>query len=308
MKQGYIAVGYMCNQKCSFCPCSKEEKNYPIPSLRELEKAIEIMMDESGIEAIIVSGGEPTIHPYFCEFVQFLCLKQLNVTILSNSEMFSQEKFMNKFLNMADQRYVEIITTIHSQNAVDHERVNDSKGSFNRSIQGLKKLQKNGFHVTVKHCITKDNFKELLNFYEFVENIFTQDVDIQLCSIDYCGLTDQTKDDHMVVFPELEPFFEKMFDKYIENVSSGSLRHLYCINMPLCSMDPYYWNFVAPKVIPYGRYASPSKTGKSEVVSGEEGFSGTLGEGCKRCKVEMFCAGTYRTAFDYFGDKIIRPY
>lgn len=26
MTQGYIAIGYMCNQKCSFCPCSKEEK------------------------------------------------------------------------------------------------------------------------------------------------------------------------------------------------------------------------------------------------------------------------------------------
>ena len=28
----------------------------------------------------------------------------------------------------------------------------------------------------------------------------------------------------------------------------------------------------------------------------------------ERCKVEMICAGTYRTAFNYFGDRIIKPY
>lgn len=165
MTQGYIAIGYMCNQKCSFCPCSKEEKKYPIPSLKELKQTIETMITESGMDSIVVSGGEPTIHPEFCEFIKFLCEKKLNVTVLSNSEKFSQTDFLNKFLIMADPRYVEIITTIHSQVAVDHERVNGSAGSFERSIQGLRCLQSNGFHVTVKHCITKENYKDLFKLY-----------------------------------------------------------------------------------------------------------------------------------------------
>lgn len=307
MTQGYIAIGYMCNQKCSFCPCSKEEKKYPIPSLEELKNAIDIMK-ESGIDSVVVSGGEPTMHPFFCEFIHFLCQKKLKVTILSNSERFSQKSFVNRFLDMADQRYVEIITTIHSQKAVDHEIVNGSRGSFERSIQGLKSLQENGFHVTVKHCVTKTNFRELLEFYEFVEETFPQEVDIQMCSIDYCGLTDDTKYNYMVVFPDLEPYFEKLFDKYIEHINSGSVRHVYCINMPLCSMDPFYWDFVAPKAKVYGNYAAPSDTGKSDVMAGEEIFLGTFGAACQRCKVESICAGTYRTAFDYFGDRIIKPY
>lgn len=308
MTQGYIAIGYMCNQKCSFCPCSKEEKKYPIPSLEELKQTIETMITESGMDSIVVSGGEPTIHPEFCEFIKFLCEKKLNVTVLSNSEKFSQTDFLNKFLIMADPRYVEIITTIHSQVAVAHERVNGSAGSFERSIQGLRCLQSNGFHVTVKHCITKENYKDLFDFYNFVENTFPQDVDMQICSIDYCGLADDTKYDYMVVFPDLEPYFEKMFDQYMEDIDSGSVRHLYCINMPLCSMDPYYWDFVAPKAKTYGKYAAPTSTGESDVMAGEESFLGTFGKACERCKVEMICAGTYRTAFNYFGDKIIKPY
>jgi hypothetical protein len=266
------------------------------------------MITESGMDSIVVSGGEPTIHSEFCEFIKFLCEKKLNVTVLSNSEKFSQTDFLNKFLIMADPRYVEIITTIHSEVAVDHERVNGSAGSFERSIQGLRCLQSNGFHVTVKHCITKENYKDLFNFYNFVENTFPQDVDMQICSIDYCGLADDTKYDYMVVFPDLEPYFEKMFDQYMADIDSGSVRHVYCINMPLCSMDPYYWDFVAPKAKAYGKYAAPTSTGESDVMAGEESFLGTFGKACERCKVEMICAGTYRTAFNYFGDRIIKPY
>ena len=286
----------------------ERRKKYPIPSLEELKQTIEIMITESGMDSIVVSGGEPTIHPEFCEFIKFLCEKKINVTVLSNSEKFSQTDFLNKFLIMADPRYVEIITTIHSQVAVDHERVNGSAGSFERSIQGLRCLQSNGFHVTVKHCITKENYKDLFDFYNFVENTFPQDVDMQICSIDYCGLADDTKYDYMVVFPDLEPYFEKMFDQYMADIDSGSVRHLYCINMPLCSMDPYYWDFVAPKAKTYGKYAAPTSTGESDVMAGEESFLGTFGKACERCKVEMICAGTYRTAFNYFGDRIIKPY
>lgn len=112
----------------------------------------------------------------------------------------------------------------------------------------------------------------------------------------------------MVVFPDLEPYFEKMFDQYMADIDSGSVRHLYCINMPLCSMDPYYWDFVAPKAKTYGKYAAPTSTGESDVMAGEESFLGTFGKACERCKVEMICAGTYRTAFNYFGDRIIKPY
>lgn len=43
-------------------------------------------------------------------------------------------------------------------------------------------------------------------------------------------------------------------------------------------------------------------------MAGEESFLGTFGKACERCKVEMICAGTYRTAFNYFGDRIIKPY
>ena len=83
---------------------------------------------------------------------------------------------------------------------------------------------------------------------------------------------------------------------------------MYCINMPLCSLDPYYWDFVAPKIKSYSSYSAPTQKGESNVEDGRDDFIGTLGEGCRKCKAEPLCAGTYRTAFEYFGDRIICPY
>ena len=308
MTQGYIAIGYMCNQACSFCPCSNTEKRYPIPDLEKLKKAVEAILKDSHIDSIVVSGGEPTIHPDFIEFIKYLCEKDLKITILTNSERFSDEKFADKFLAAVRTDQVELITTIHSQSEEEHEMVNGSKGSFRRTINGLLKIQSGGIHTTVKHCITKANYRDLRRFYQFIDNVFPQETDIQMCSIDYCGLSEENKYDYMVVFPELYPFFEEMFDVYLKNLDAGNKRHMYCINMPLCSLDPYYWDFVAPKIKSYSNYSAPTEQGESDVEEGRDDFIGTLGEGCRNCKAEPLCAGTYRTAFEYFGDQIICPY
>lgn len=307
MSQGYIAISYACNQKCSFCPCTAEERHYPIPPVNNLKETV-INMKKRGIDSLIVSGGEPTLHPEFVDFIGFLCSEGLRVTILSNSERFSDQAFVTDFSYHADPGLVEVITTLHSHNPSEHETINGSPGSFERSVNGLLKLADNGYHITVKHCITKLNCRDLKVFYEYVDDRFPEAADIQMCSIDYCGLTEDNKYDYMVVFPELEPFFEEMFDSYIERVERGNKRHMYCINMPLCSMDPYYWDFVAPKNQPYSNYSSPTENGKSNMEKGSGEFIGTFGKGCQVCKAEPLCAGTYRTAFEYFGDRIILPY
>ena len=308
MTQGYIAIGYMCNQACSFCPCSKAEKRYPIPDLEMLEKVVENMIQTSSIDSIVVSGGEPTIHPDFIDFIRYLCEKKLKITILTNSERFSDKKFTDRFLSAVRTELVELITTIHSQSEEEHEAVNGSKGSFQRTIDGMLQIQSGGIHTTVKHCITKANYKDLYQFYKFIDNVFPQETDIQLCSIDYCGLSEENKYDYMVIFPELYPYFEEMFDDYIKKLDVGNKRHMYCINMPLCSLDPYDWDFVAPKIKSYSSYSAPTQKGESNVEDGRDDFIGTLGEGCRKCKAEPLCAGTYRTAFEYFGDRIICPY
>lgn len=307
MKTSYLAIGYACNQKCSFCPCSKEEAKYPFIPLVQLRAAVDEMIQKSCIEAIVISGGEPSLHPDFIPFVSYLTERDLCVNILSNAERFSDNAFIENIRRHVDTSLVNVVTTIHSQNPEEHERINGTKNSFSRTIQGLNNLLEIGAHITIKHCITAVNHKELTPFYRFIDASFPPEVDIQLCSIDYCGLGDD-KYDHMLSFPELAKYLEDMFDCYIADTQRGSARHLYAINMPLCACDPCYWELIAPKTDTYSSYASPDEVGNADLTLAVESNVGAFGVACKNCKAEPVCPGTYRTAFEYFGDKIIRAY
>ena len=163
-----------------------------------------------------------------------------------------------------------------------------------------------GFHTIVKHCVTKENYTELKEFFQFVDNTFPQSVDMQLCSIDYCGLEEEIKNNYKLEFPRMRPYLEKMFDKYLEKGEPGRL--VYCFNMPLCSADPFYWRFFTPKSYGYEGYVSPNRDGKSQRAYNVDSNVGLYTNACKKCKANQLCAGTYRTAFELFGDSIVKPY
>ena len=65
MKTLYCAVGYACNERCMFCPCSEHPANQPSLSYEEICEAIDRSIEERGVDNILFSGGEPTLHPDF---------------------------------------------------------------------------------------------------------------------------------------------------------------------------------------------------------------------------------------------------
>lgn len=308
MKTSYIAIGYACNQKCRFCPCSKEEASYPLIPGADLERIVQEILKDRQTEHIVISGGEPTLHPYLGELLHTITSNGIRVTVLSNSERFSDDAFTSRLLSLAETERLSVITTLHSQDGAEHEWVNQTDGSFRRTIRGLQNLRKGGIHVTVKHCITRLNYRDLKKFYETINRLFDEQVDIQICSIDYCGLTEENKFDQMVVFPELAPYLEEMFDACLLDRENGSRRHVYCIHMPLCSADPCYWDFFAGATEGYSSYASPDDSGTPLLSYEVEKNTGTFAEECTKCKVKEICAGTYQTAFSYFGNRIVAHY
>ena len=104
----------------------------------------------------------------------------------------------------------------------------------------------------------------------------------------------------------MRPYLEKMFDKYLEKGEPGRL--VYCFNMPLCSADPFYWRFFTPKSYGYEGYVSSNRDGKSQRAYNVDSNVGLYTNACKKCKANQLCAGTYRTAFELFGDSIVKPY
>lgn len=303
MRNAYLAICYACNEGCRYCPCMKCERDDQSSLYTPYEKLIlkVDMFVQSGITDITISGGEPTLHPQLVDIVMYIQEQKIDVTILSNGERFSDTKFRRMFLNQVDQSHLKYITTIHSHIPAEHELANSTPGSFIRTISGMQALETVGGRVIIKHCITKRNYKDLSLFMPFIAANFGSQVDVQFCSIDYCGIPRERMIAEELSFKELRPYLEQAFDSY----ENQRIRNkLYCINIPLCSCDPYYWKYLSKKrERMYERYSDPTLR---KIVVGYNNVD-TPDCYCANCKVKEICVGTYVTAFQYFGSEVISP-
>ena len=301
MRNAYLAICYACNENCRFCPCSKKEKiDHPFTSYSVLLQKIDELINR-GITDITVSGGEPTLHPHLADIISYMQNRGVTVTILSNGERFSDETFRVEFLKKVDHKNLKVITTMHSHIPSEHEKANCTPGSFYKTVSGLQSIIAAGVRVIIKHCITQANYRDLPLFLPFIKNTFRDTTEVQFCSIDYCGIPASEMEKQKLTFPDIRPYLEKTFDYYEQTKCSNPL---YCINMPLCSCDPYYWKYLPKKINKmYENYSDPSL---STVVSGHNNVD-ISDDYCAICKVKEICAGTYVTAFQYFGSDMVHP-
>lgn len=305
MKNAYLAICYSCNENCRFCPCSKNEKRQGIiTNLIELKNIVDLM-DQDGITDITISGGEPTLHPELTELIAYIQGKGMWVTVLSNGERFSNTTFMEKFVKSVRPERLKVITTLHSSVAAEHEDANRTVGSFARTVKGLQSLSQNGIRVIVKHCITRRNYTDLLSFYQFCDSTFDESVDVQLCSIDYVGIPEEELLNERLSFMELKPYLETLFDFHMEQKGRGAVRNLYCINIPLCSCDVYYWSYLPfRRKKMYNQYKDPHSV---QTTAGQDNV-GLHPELCKECKAADLCSGTYLTAYRVLGENAVNPF
>lgn len=104
---------------------------------------------------ITISGGEPTLHPNFIEIISFAQKCGMYVTVLSNGENFANNAFVNEIKKCIDITKLRIITTLHSSIPEKHELVNKSKGSFHKSVAGLKNMYELGQRLKLSIVLQK---------------------------------------------------------------------------------------------------------------------------------------------------------
>lgn len=308
MSSMYLALGYKCNHKCYFCPCGNNKIKAPVASVEELKKAIDNGLNNN-VKYITLSGGEPTLHPYFHEILEYCVRSGLNVGILSNGETFFKQENTEKFFRNINPGKIHVTTAIHSINKEYHERVTGVSGSFERSINGLKNVINMGIPVTVKQVISKWNYRELPDFADFVYREYGSYVSLTLCGMDFCGMNPEQIEAVAVSYKEIGVYLEKALDNIISiRQQFGAFPYVSVADLPLCCADPYYWGFF--QKVSRGnlsQYSAPSnEEGKVESTNNIINDCDVFFESCRNCCVSDKCPGVWKTAFDYFGESAVK--
>lgn len=165
-KRHHVMITDLCNSNCIFCLATEWKKrscHFPAEEVKEkIRQGLKL-----GAKRLVLSGGEPTIHPEFVDFVKYA--KEAGygrVQAISNGKMFYYEKFLDQAI---DAGLDEVTFSLPSHLEKDFEKQTGVKGSYKQSIGGLVNAIKSGkLIVSVDVVVSRMNvehLRETLDFY-----------------------------------------------------------------------------------------------------------------------------------------------
>ena len=161
--RNWVRLTYECNDRCIFCLDSDTHDG----EIRTPAEVRDQILDgrQKGATRLILSGGEPTIHPNFVDFVRLGRLAGYpKVQTVTNGRMFQYREFLTKCI---DAGLDEITFSIHGPNARIHDALVGVRGAFEQEVQGLENALADGrVIVNIDVCVNRGNVKALPEIIE----------------------------------------------------------------------------------------------------------------------------------------------
>lgn len=169
----WIYTNYDCNLRCSYC-VAKSSPNAPRRALglanvkRLVDEALELNFSD-----IFFTGGEPFILNDIYEMLRYSSAR-LPTTVLTNAMLLNSSR-MEKLCAIANEKLI-VQVSLDGGVAEDHDAFR-GKGSWAKTVEGIKDLQKRGFRVRISTTETPANTERLEKVCEFHRELGIPDED-----------------------------------------------------------------------------------------------------------------------------------
>lgn len=147
-----------CNLRCDFCDLWEGHVHMPLErALPLLDEAVAI-----GTRTLVLTGGEPFLHPDLFRVVREARARGLAVNITTNGTRL-------------DQRWEELVQSgpVSLSFSIDgleptHDRLRGQKGAWKKTMAALKRAVEQGIDASVYFVVTRENVSELGTIYDQV--------------------------------------------------------------------------------------------------------------------------------------------
>ena len=157
-----LRVNFHCNQACDFCFVSRQ---LPAPE----EPLIEAELREAAEHdaELAISGGEPTINPRLLHYVARA--RELGIEHL---------ELQTNAIKMSERPYAAALAaaglpvafvSLHGTTAATSDRVTSAPGTFEKTVEGMRNLLREGIMVRANFVVCGYNFREFPLLPEFVD-------------------------------------------------------------------------------------------------------------------------------------------
>ncbi len=205
-KRHWVRLTKTCNNRCLFC-LDKDMHTGEILRADEIRDEIARGAAEGG-ERLILSGGEPTIHPDFIEFIEFgLSAGFKRVQTISNGRMFAYRNFADAAMEAG---LSEATFSIHGHTPELHDYLVGVPGAFSQSYKGILNLIGRCV-VNIDIVINKQNVRHVSDIMEFFIDRGIHEFDL-LHIVPFGNTYPENKDILFYDIAENMPYLRKAFD------------------------------------------------------------------------------------------------
>ncbi|MFX0142213.1 MAG: radical SAM protein, partial [Candidatus Hodarchaeota archaeon] len=146
-----IHITLRCNLKCVHCYLG-EKKNLDLP-FSLIKKLIPEFYEMQGLR-VLLSGGEPLIHPQFNEILKFLSQFPVRIMLLTNGTLITPE-----LVKLIKGNIHEVQISIDGIDS--HNEFRADKNAFSKAINAIKMLKKAEIPIEIATMIHNKNLDEL---------------------------------------------------------------------------------------------------------------------------------------------------
>ncbi|MBZ5640010.1 MAG: radical SAM protein [Acidobacteriia bacterium] len=158
-------ITYRCNHLCTFCynsPTGARELTTPqiFEALRKVS--------EFGVLYLTLTGGEPLCHRDFFAIAGEARRLGMALRIYSNGYLMADPEVARK---IAALKPMEVEISLHGSRPEIHEALTKIKGSFEKTVRGIRNLRESGIKVPLKCPITRLNQDDLFPVRDLADEL-----------------------------------------------------------------------------------------------------------------------------------------
>ena len=287
--RGLIRINGHCNMSCSFCFVDRTAPDFDAGQMkREIDE-----MARNGTRHLVLSGGEPTLHPHLGELIAHA--KSLGV--------FEEIEMQSNGVKCADMDYArelvdagltKVTFSLHSVDPEHSDEITRLPRAFGSTIESIHNFRKLGILTQIAHVLTKANYRELPDTVRYLRREFPADGGhLSICLSIAQGISDLVFEWVIPTFSEIEPYVSEALD-YCLDTGVGFGGMIGQGGYPPCMLggNMRYYEHVLDQV-----YKSDD--------SSDQFFKP---ERCRECSFDAKCLGPRKSYVEHYGDEEIRPF
>ena len=158
-----FSLNSLCNLNCIFCDIKDKTKKMSYENAKRTIDAGKVL----GIKTLVLTGGEPFLHPRIFDIINYAKSKGLTINITTNGTLIKSQ------IEKIKKSELDSISISIDGLEKTHDMLRNKKGVFDKALEGLKILKKEApnIRLLIYFVVINQNIKELKMIYQLSKKL-----------------------------------------------------------------------------------------------------------------------------------------